>query len=316
MNKLSIKLLLSFIGAIIFIAYIWYRFIRQRLPKDIPFHQYKMGNILLLIETIVLKGNGTFLLDNISFSAINHTSSFENIDLFNSDDSEVLTGQKNCDFFATRGYVNDNETIMDTFYHDVKMYQSGALSGRITLQPGLVGNKKIFREYITKYQTSFKQLNERIKNYEVALPKNHPIFQLCDEIEISSTEILRKLLKMLENKHKNLSADDKQKCIDLLQKFNAILTYYLLKPEIRSLTNIGISNDPGSDDVFGRFYYEKLEKHISSTEYLNKFNYKTLFSSSFYRADHRKQLQIILESFPPEVARQAIKSLKYIDYDN
>jgi len=48
MNKSLTKLLLAIIGAVLFIAFIWFRFIRQRLPKNIPFHLTEYGCIILM----------------------------------------------------------------------------------------------------------------------------------------------------------------------------------------------------------------------------------------------------------------------------
>src|SRR3978361_36479 len=48
MNKFLTKLLLTIIGAILFIAFIWYRFIRERLPKDIPLKLSFLGFCILV----------------------------------------------------------------------------------------------------------------------------------------------------------------------------------------------------------------------------------------------------------------------------
>jgi hypothetical protein len=46
-NKNLTKLLLTILGAILFLLYMWYRFIRKRLPKDIPFHLTEYGCVIL-----------------------------------------------------------------------------------------------------------------------------------------------------------------------------------------------------------------------------------------------------------------------------
>lgn len=48
MNKSLTKLLLTIMGAVLLIAYIWYRFIRERLPKDIPFHLTEYRCVILI----------------------------------------------------------------------------------------------------------------------------------------------------------------------------------------------------------------------------------------------------------------------------
>jgi hypothetical protein len=47
-NKNLIKVLLTILGAVLFLTFIWYRFIRERLPKDIPFHLTEYGCIILM----------------------------------------------------------------------------------------------------------------------------------------------------------------------------------------------------------------------------------------------------------------------------
>jgi len=89
---------------------------------------------------------------------------------------------------------------------------------------------------------------------------------------------------------------------------------YLILPEIRSITNFGLSSDPGIDEAFCFFYHRNLENAFSSVDYLNKFNYNVLFSSSFYRLDHRNQLKILLEIFPPEMTSQIKQMMQFIDH--
>jgi hypothetical protein len=42
------RLFLAILGAILFIAFIWYRFIRERIPKNIPFNLTEYGCIIML----------------------------------------------------------------------------------------------------------------------------------------------------------------------------------------------------------------------------------------------------------------------------
>src|SRR3978361_431134 len=292
--------------------------LRQLTDNKADFNFYKTGNILLLVETLVLKNTFKFLLDKISFTAIDHTYSFEKIDIFKRNDSMELTGQQNSDWHGSIGYISKDSIEMDTFYNDVKMYPSNAFSGRINLQPGLASNKKLFREYITRYQTSFNKLMIDLINNKIVLPTNHPIYGLNKNIQREVNNILPQISDMQADKrhHNFLKSKDKKAAFVLLERFNAILIEGLLNPKVRSLTNISISNDVEMDNEFSFFYYQNLERNFSSIDYLNKFDYKILFSSNFYRLDHRKQLKMLLEIFPPEVKLRILESLKYIDHAN
>jgi hypothetical protein len=47
------NIILSILGLIILVVFIWYRFIRERLPKDIPFNLSIEGLIILLEICII-----------------------------------------------------------------------------------------------------------------------------------------------------------------------------------------------------------------------------------------------------------------------
>lgn len=66
MNNKLIRLFLTIIGAAMFLVFMWYRFIRERLPKDIPFNLTEYGCIiliyisciyLLVVITLIIKYN-------------------------------------------------------------------------------------------------------------------------------------------------------------------------------------------------------------------------------------------------------------------
>ena len=48
MNKKLYQSFLFILGLVMFIAFIWFRFIRERLPKDIPFHLTEYGCLILI----------------------------------------------------------------------------------------------------------------------------------------------------------------------------------------------------------------------------------------------------------------------------
>ena len=47
------KYFFTFLGSLMFLTYLWFRFIRERLPKDIPFNLSVWGFILLLEITLI-----------------------------------------------------------------------------------------------------------------------------------------------------------------------------------------------------------------------------------------------------------------------
>ena len=222
------------------------KFFKEFLLDQVDYNMYKKGNILNLIEAYVFKKTLMSLCNRRSFVALNHESELLNesgsIYGYSREKSQQKAGQMHVDWVGVNAFFTEKGEIqLIVSYNDVKMYESNACMGRITLKPELIHNKGYIREYLSKVVTGL-----RTEIMKKNLEGDNNFSKLLTKLEKKEKDILLFISKETSDKSGNFASQATVQQVSLgLDLFNQIILDAMAEPTINEHINLGLSVDPG-----------------------------------------------------------------------
>lgn len=294
------------------------RYLKNYMENKMDYNMFQVGTILNAIEAYIIKTTLQNLLDVQSFVAIDNQSPLlkesTSIYGFDAKSSELLTGQMHPDYMSVVSIYHENSIIsLEIKYKDAKMYDSGVLTGRLTLKPELIYNKKGLSEYFTKNKTSLQLI---IKNRN--LNENHPCTQLLNNIE-TAEKLFNNMLKQKKIKITSIGDFEEEEGVLLAKQFlenlNKIILESMQNTEITKVINLGITEDCGRDEEFISFYSTHLRLNLEeyvrnlSDEDFAKIHNCSITSENIITITNNEKCLINL--FPDYFSNTIKKSLDY-----
>jgi len=292
MNKFLTKLLLTIIGAILFMAFIWYRFIRERLPKDIPLKLSFLGFCILVSIC------GIFLY--IVVSLIRQSKSVDPL---------------------IKQIVDSIYIPLKTFDHYIKKlsYTNNTYKYGINFLAYILG-PLIIDSTLFYYLFMIIPRLILLTTLYIDIFWFHKLYYIYKILLIGSVIFLGKyIIYSFKYAIDKSTKDFKEKkdiknIITFVENLHMILRKAMDNKEISNILSIGLSTDPGLDTIFLDFFTLHLQKAMKEVpDKILAINYKVLLSSSFDKEVHRAELKKIIEIFPKEVAEEFREALKAID---
>ena len=282
---------------------------------QVDLNMFKRIPMLTVIECFVINKTLSPLFKDFSFVLIDPDSPLlnESTSVYGYDRNISLQkiGQMHGDGIGVNALCDSKGIIiLDIIYKDVKMFESGAINGRLTLKPDLIYNKKALKEYLTKVIGSYKQHMKKNN-----LENNTHYKRTLDVLEEQNAELKKCNVNLLGD---FLNKGDKEIAKNIIDNINDILLKEMKKP---NSTNWGLSIDPGRDEEFIKFYdkylkfvIQDLSKDISDEDFAGLHSSKITPENE---ESFNKTADKIASNFPEEfnginLRENSIKALKYL----